>query len=828
MEIRSHIIQEKLLDPLRLYVAFLVSMLIATVLIRGIEILSIYDAHNLNQTQLNFSYLGLLNDFLFTLKLGAIIYPVFWFFFLILKPMSEFFCQFTLVVFVFIYLAIDKYFFVSLTPLGADFWGYSYDDIATTIKSSTDFKWLDSIAFVAFPFLILFIYRRLRRYYNPNPVYPFLVLFLLLSALLFSDDILKTSNDYKDETSYYLSENKAKYFMDKSLVYFAEEKNKIQKTDDLNFGEYPLLHNFDDADVLGPYLNKADDKPNLVFIQVEGLGKAFTGPGAPNGGFTPFLDSLAKQSLYWENCISPTGRTFGVLPNMYASLPFGSNGFNELGNEMPDHISLISQLKQEANYTCNYYYGGDVSFDKQDVFLDYQGVDYLLSEQKFPSEYSKMKANSGGFSWGYNDKDVFDFSLKLIEKQNASPRIDIYMTLVTHEPFKVPDTKYKSRFKDILRSIPASEKERYSNFSNIYECLLYTDDAIADFINNYRKRPEFSNTIFVITGDHRMIPIPHRNRIDRFHVPLLIWSPLLKKPKTFKNIVSLGQIAPTFLKFFEKNYGVSVPKEVAFINKSLSAKTEFGSDLEQPIMKNKGDLNIYISQNYFYDNGALYKILPKMELEKVSFSTKQKEIGNKLKRFKAINNYVCQNNALYAYITKSSNQQKIYSFNEGQRVLLNSYNSKNINSDSLLSLAQTLMKKDKDADAITLLQYTLNRSPNYADVRILLGKLYYWQDKAKLAEEELGIAVERSPQYKDAYRAFTDCLLDNGNYIRLSTVIDSAISIEPNYKYYGYLKAKSLIETNQTDSAKSYIDKALEKEPTYDKLLELKEELINL
>ena len=63
---------------------------------------------------------------------------------------------------------------------------------------------------------------------------------------------------------------------------------------------------------------------------MEGLGRAFTNKGAYLGNFTPFIDSLAEKSLYWENFLSEGGRTFAVLPSFLGSLPFAKNGFNEL------------------------------------------------------------------------------------------------------------------------------------------------------------------------------------------------------------------------------------------------------------------------------------------------------------------------------------------------------------------------------------------------------------------------------------------------------------------------------------------------------------------
>lgn len=817
MPLRSHIIQEKFLDPLRLYVAFLVTLFVCMLLIRGIEILAIADIHSISKEQFNMSFSGILNDFLFTLKLGALLYPVFWFLFVLMKPISEIYCRLLLFLFAIIYLSIDKYFFVSLTPLGADFWGYSYDDIATTIRSSSEFSLLDVFAFILVPIVSIVLYNRLKKIYVPHPIYPLIIGSLLVGSFFLSDVVLKSGNSYKNETDFFLTENKAKLFMDKSLEYFAEERSNALAVVDSSIEKYPFLHPFEVEDVLGPYFSIDSIKPNLVFIQVEGLGRAFTGPDADNGGFTPYLDSLAAKSLYWENCIAPAGRTFGILPNMYGSLPFGSNGFNEMGENMPDHITLISQLNAQG-YKSHYFYGGDVSFDNQDLFLEKQGIDYILSEQKFPNKYTKMKANSGGFSWGYSDKDVFDQSLNYLNTTDNSPRMDMYMTLVTHEPFKVPDNTYEAKFDKRVKQFSQDKQKKFETYRGIYECLLYTDDAIKEFIAAYSKRPEFKNTIFIITGDHRMIPIPHRNRIDRFHVPLLIWSPMLKKTASFKSLVSHSQLTPTFMAFFKENYGLKFPKEVAFITGGMQAKKAFGSTLHQPIMRNKGDLSVYIDNEYFLDNGGLYKILPGMELEQISLRSKSKEIEEKLAKFKLYNNYATTNNALYENVEFEDNVREYYAFDANQKSLLTQINSDSINSDSLIALAQGFMKADKYDTAITVLKYTLNRSPNYADARILLGRIYYWQDKLELSEKELSIAVVRSPQYKDGYRALTDCLEERENYLRLYTVIDSALSIEPNYEYYAYLKALSLYKINLNDSTQNIIDSIKVRYPNNKKL----------
>src|SRR5207244_551693 len=80
----------------------------------------------------------------------------------------------------------------------------------------------------------------------------------------------------------------------------------------------------------------------VVFLGVEGLGRAFSGPNAYLGSFTPFLDELAGQSLYFENFLASQGRTFASLPSILGSLPFAEQGFNSFGSRMPKSLTLLS------------------------------------------------------------------------------------------------------------------------------------------------------------------------------------------------------------------------------------------------------------------------------------------------------------------------------------------------------------------------------------------------------------------------------------------------------------------------------------------------------
>lgn len=177
--------------------------------------------------------------------------------------------------------------------------------------------------------------------------------------------------------------------------------------------KYPFLKEEDTADFLGSYFNKSDKTPNVVVVIVEGLGHAYGSPNGYVGSFTPFIDSLSGKSLYWDFNLSSSGRTFGALPTIAGSLPFGKNGFLEI-EETPQNYNLFNVLKYNG-FETGFFYGGNVSFDRMDKFLEYSKVDHITDQASFDGSYRKLP-QSNGESWGYEDQAVFTKMLNVQKK----------------------------------------------------------------------------------------------------------------------------------------------------------------------------------------------------------------------------------------------------------------------------------------------------------------------------------------------------------------------------------------------------------------------------
>ncbi|MCX6351312.1 MAG: LTA synthase family protein, partial [Bacteroidetes bacterium] len=569
-----------------------------------------------------------------------------------------------------VYLGLVGYFVKALLPLGSDIFGYSITEIQHILNTSGGVTVMSVLPLVIFVALLIFMMIRSTYIRTRRPlVYTFTLVILI--SVFFSDLASPKAKDFKNDFAYYVAVNKLQFFTSKSYDYVFNDEGDADglydeywyteagvpgmngTSDDFTYSctnqNFPFLHKEAARDVLGNFFTNNGVKPNIVLIIVESLGRGYSCEGALQGNFTPFLDSLSKHSLYWDNFISTAGRTFGVLPALTGSLPFGDKGFLDLGPNAPNHQSLIKLLKANG-YSTSFYYGGNSNFDIMDVYLKKNGIDKITDEKSYGPGYSKLPSSESGFSWGYGDKELYRKSFEIINKENSNkPRLDIYLTVANHSPFLVANQDYYMQaFKRRMVEIHMNdeEKDNAQKYAKQYSCIMYTDDAIRQFIAAYKKRPDFKNTIFIITGDHRMPEIPIITQIDRFHVPFIIYSPMLKRTQRISSVSSHFDLTPSLLAFLNKNYGVQIPSQSAWIGSGLDTFRNFRSVHSYPLMPNKNELIDYIDKDYFIADKQVYKVSENLNLDPIDDEAVKSRILAKFADYKSKNQVATKSNRL--------------------------------------------------------------------------------------------------------------------------------------------------------------------------------------
>lgn len=604
---------------------------------------------------------GFYYDFLFLAIISLIILIPYVLLFKISKKTSRIIFYILNGLLVIISISLIDYLKFNFIPLDHAFFAYPINELAYIVNKSIDLNFiLFSKYFIGIGLAILLPYLFFKKISTKQTAIIGLV--FILSGVFFTKNLNPSRRDYPNEKEFNLTLNKLSFFAKSSAKYFigkseisVVEFNKIASEYQKNHPKfdfyglnYPLEHAQDTSNVLAPFFNLNSDPPNIVIVVMESLSSAFCGKNAYLGNFTPFLDSLINHSLYWENFLSTSERTFNAIPSITGSLPYGDKGFMQLlGDDFSVNHSSLLQVLNQNGYSSAFFYGGWTSFDNMKRYFEYQNTDFIL--ENFGEEYNKIKKDKDGFSWGYPDMSVFERSFEVIDSLNDSPRVDLYLTLSLHHPFRPPNKEYYDSL--FIRQMNAQnltkeEKQQTQSFSEILATTLYTDDAMRHFINEYKTREDFNNTIFIITGDHRLGSHGVKNPIDIYHVPLIIYSPLLKMSQTFSSVSSHANISPAIQALLYNKYDFEVPEKSHSLGISIDTCQSFRNIHKLAFMRTSREITDYLSGEYFISGDRLFKLEKGLNLIEIEGNYLKDSLRKELNRFKLINDYITKNNLL--------------------------------------------------------------------------------------------------------------------------------------------------------------------------------------
>lgn len=590
---------------------------------------------------------GFLYDFLLAAALFAGYYPVWLLLSKIGRRTAGVVTTIILTVSSILHLLIIQYFLYQFTPLDIFLFRASFDEIFLSIKTSGDsyYQFIIGLVMVGIAFFVAFrfIFRM-----NFSPVFrksmAAILIFSLPVMLILKIADWQPNKFTRNKPAYLYARTLGLIFQSRDFdeIYDetdAEAFHKLSENKSFIDSDYPLLHKTG-SDVLGPFFGKKDEvPPNIVVLIIEGLNDDFV---HPHHGINlmPFLNDLKNNSLYWEKCFTLGERSFAAVPCLLGGLPYGETGFTLL-EKLPRHLSLISVLRANGYYS-SFFYGQGAWFHQKNRFLQYNNIDLLFDKGCFSDDYNKIIVGDDHFFWGYDDMDLYSQSLEVLDTLPVHKRLDIYFTGSTHSPFIIKNrAHYESRLQTLIEKTGhADDAEFLNHYKKYLQTALFSDDAIRNFLEDYSRRPDYENTIFIITGDHPMTEVPIDNLLKRYHVPLIIYSPLLERPKTFPNTVSHLDLYETVLAFLSENYGLKTPEISASLGETLDT-TDIRREKYFAFMNDNREIVDFYSDGYFLANGrTLFKVKDALQLSEVADAAMHRKMENKLEIFRKTNRYV--------------------------------------------------------------------------------------------------------------------------------------------------------------------------------------------
>jgi len=184
-----------------------------------------------------------------------------------------------------------------------------------------------------------------------------------------------------------------------------------------------------------------------------------------------------------------------LMPESFLESAYGKNDLVGLG-------TLLAPL----GYTTSFFHGAANGTMRFDALMRRAGIQHYYGLNEYPNRAADFDGN-----WGIYDEPYLQYVVRELSRQKP-PFAAAIFTLSSHHPYSVP-AKYHGRFKKGTLAI--------------HESIGYTDFAVGQFFESARQQPWYSNTLFIITGDHtsKLETAAYLNPLGQYRVPLLFFHP---------------------------------------------------------------------------------------------------------------------------------------------------------------------------------------------------------------------------------------------------------------------------------------------------------------
>ncbi len=282
---------------------------------------------------------------------------------------------------------------------------------------------------------------------------------------------------------------------------------------------------------------------NVVFIFMESMSANLMGKYGNTKGLTPFLDSLAKESLVFNNVYSAGIHTNQGMYSTLYSFPTIMKRNAMKGSVIPVYSGLPTVLRDNG-YHNMFFMTHERQYDNMNGFYRTNGFDEIYAEEDYPREKIVNR-------FGVQDDYLYEYAIPVLNSRAATgkPFFAVLLSISNHPPYVLPEF-FKPRTEDIEDQI-----------------VEYADWALAKFMSDAAKQPWYDNTIFVFMGDHgKLVGTPECEMPQSYnHVPLMIYGEGVE-PGNIDTFAAQVDVAPTLLgllgiSYTQNNLGVDLLKE---------------------------------------------------------------------------------------------------------------------------------------------------------------------------------------------------------------------------------------------------------------------------
>ena len=264
------------------------------------------------------------------------------------------------------------------------------------------------------------------------------------------------------------------------------------------------------------------ERPNVVIIITESLGRTVTDGFEGNTAVTPNINRLRGEGIWFENCYASSFRTDRGTVAILSGFPAQPKMSIMAHPNKIAKLTGIAQSMRNVGYETRFIYGGDANFTNTRAYLYNVGFNEVVDERE---------VNFGGHrsKWGSADDAVLNWaSDAIISRMNSgNPTLDVILTLSSHEPFEVP-----------YNGLNDKKLNAYA----------FTDREVGAFVERLRSSEHWDNTLVVIISDHgRPSESESCSSPERHHIPMLWVGGAVNEAMEITDYMSQTDLAATLL-----------------------------------------------------------------------------------------------------------------------------------------------------------------------------------------------------------------------------------------------------------------------------------------
>lgn len=290
---------------------------------------------------------------------------------------------------------------------------------------------------------------------------------------------------------------------------------------------------------------------NVVIVLLESFGMEYFGPPYSQSSYTPFLNELSKQSLFYPYGLANGRRSIEAIPSVLSGMPSLLDEAFIRSPYQSNRLIGIGETLKNYGYQTAFFHGannGSMYFDATTKRL---GFDAYFGRDEYDND-----ADFDG-QWGIFDEPFLQFTAHQLTMLRQPFAAGIF-TISSHPPYTLP-VKFKDTFNK--GEIP------------MHGVVQYTDYALEQFFAEAKKQPWFKNTLFVITADHTSDNVDRdfSNVLSRHQVPIMFYGPGIK-PAVRKQLAQQIDIPTTVVEY------LNLPEQGALLpyGRSLLSQQENG------------------------------------------------------------------------------------------------------------------------------------------------------------------------------------------------------------------------------------------------------------